>query len=228
MLVDMKADSAFVNMLSSTAKSDEKKDVEDALDELTNNVNKKAFEGGKVLLVTLYYGDGKSLASKDRQMQDNLIKWGHKYDIDFVCYEQLVKNNPNTKNYNFYILLKNLQYENIAGSDKGLVNLKNPVLDSLLKKEGITKMLDLRVADMTKRKFKMHGVMAGVAVPYALPAVVAGGFIRQRGLVASAALTDLDTGDTDNKAVLKASKYNTQPRLHQFLYQFLSNVKKGE
>ena len=89
-------------------------------------------------------------------------------------------------------------------------------------------MLDLRVADMTKRKFKMHGVMAGVAVPYALPAVVAGGFIRLRGLVASAALTDLDTGDTDNKAVLKASKYNTQPRLHQFLYQFLSNVKKGE
>lgn len=228
MLVDLKADTAFVNMLSSTAKSDEKKDVEDALDELTNNVNKKAFEGGKVLLVTLYYGDGKSLARKDRQMQDNLMKWGHKYGIDFVCYEQLLKNNPNTKNYNFYLSLKNLQYENIAGSDKEMVSLKNPVLDSLLKKEGITKMLDLRVVDMTKRRFKMHGVMAGVTVPYALPAVVAGGFIRQRGLAVSVALTDLETGDTDNKAVLKASKYNTQPRLHQFLYQFLSNVKKGE
>ncbi|MBP3717537.1 MAG: M48 family metallopeptidase [Paludibacteraceae bacterium] len=228
MLVDLKADSAFVNMLSSTAKSDEKKDVEDALDELTNNVNKKAFEGGKVLLVTLYYGDGKSLARKDRQMQDNLMKWGHKYGIDFVCYEQLLKNNPNTKNYNFYISLKNLQYEHIAGSDKEMVSLKNPVLDSLLKKEGIAKMLDLRVVDMTKRRFKMHGIMAGVAVPYALPAVVAGGFIRQRGLAASVSLTDLETGDTDNKALLKASKYNTQPRLHQFLYQFLSNVKKGE
>lgn len=226
MLVDLKSDSAFICMLNATAKTDEEKAVNSTLDELTNK--KIAFEGGKVLLVTYYFSDSKSIAKKDRSMQNNLISWGKKVGIEFVCYEQLVKNSPNTKNYNFYTYVKNLQTESMVGAGKNMVRLSNPELDSMLHQAGVTKMLDVRVADLTSRKFKMHGVVAGVAVPFALPAVVGSGFINQRGVVANVNFVDLKSGDTDNKAVLKAKKYNTQPRLYQFLYEFLNKVKKGE
>lgn len=226
MLVDLKSDSTFLNLMASSEKSDELKEVKSALDHATDK--KVAFEGGKVLLVTYYFTDSKKAAKKDRDLQDNLIKWGAENGIDFVCYEQQLKQNPNTKNYNLCSYVEYMQLQNLITSGKGMVGMRNPELDSLLKQANVMKWLDVRVVDRTSKNFKMHGVAAGIAIPSALPAVVGAGFIKRRAMGVSALFKDIFTGNVDNRLLEKFKGYNSQPRLHNYLYNFIKNVRKGE
>lgn len=225
MLVDLKTDTAFVALFEKSAKSDEQKEVKSALDSYTKTSG--TYDGGKILLMTFSFGDSKTLAKKDKDLQDNIMRWGAKNDIHFVCYEQQLQNNPNTRNYNIYTYLKNMQIQSIATSGKHMAFISNPVIDSLLAKDGVTKMLDVRVSDRLDDSFCMHGWYGGLLVPVALPVIVSTGFINQRSLAASASLTDVKSGESEYSEAMQADGYNTQAKMQAFFYHFISNIKKG-
>ena len=226
LLYDLKSDTSFVSMYNSSLKKNEQNNVNSALDDVTEK--KTAFDGDKILLVTYYYGDKKSIARKDRRIQNNIIKWAKEQNVEVLCYEQLIKSEPNTETLNSYSYVKDMQNRAGAESKMQMVSFSNNEYKNQLVGSGVTKMLDVRVSDFTEKKFKMHGFFAGLLVPISFSGIVPAGFVKQRNLKASVSLSDLKTGNLDYTKRLEIEKYNTQARLHDFVYTFISNIRKEE
>ena len=228
MLVDYKRDTAFYRLMEAAQKKEEAKAVDDLLNQASTT--KVPFDGGNVLLITYYFSNTmKKAIRNDKRIQNVVIEAGKRQGINFISFERQVVDNPNTENYNVYSQVMGLQTETILAANEDMIQVQNKQLDSTLSKMGITKVLDLRMKQVTYSYFSYSmATICSVWVPIVFPVQLARCFIPRRLTSLSADFYDLKTRKTENKASLDSKGYNQKPRLEQFLYNYVNKIKKGK